>query len=760
MNVKLNTQLTIIIYTFKINIYLREEKMKTIALSSIAILAITISYGFAENVNLGDMSVTATKIEQAITDSPAAVTVISKKKIEQRNVSRATDALALVPSLSLSSAQDGQMSQGTGSGNFTLRGMNSSRTAVLIDGMPMTDGFSSKVDFRTIMTDDIQQVEVVPGAFSSLYGSNAIGGVINFITKEPGEPETTIRYKQGFGDASGKDIYLRHSSKSKNGLGIVIGYGHQDRDGYVNEFVTKIPSATLVGTTPATGGILTTTSAGIPTYIVGDKGLTSWKQDNANLKLSYDISDNSKIYGGVAYNTYTTKQNGYNSYLVDAAGDPIISNASLSIDGSNKISLLETDFAASNPQKQGDLRLNIGYEGLIADDYKVKFEVGKKDTHNWYNLRTTGTFYDGLGVNDSSPSTAIDGLAQISFPIGSKNYVVAGLNQRNTELNREVYNLSNWRDEDTKTTLSEGVDGSSNMSSMFIQDEITILDNLKAYLGGRYDYWSTKGSNYKIGTGAYNNTFDERTDSAFSPKASIVYLPNKDITLRASAGKSFRAPDNYELYGTLYCCSKYYLSNPDLEPELATTYEFGAEWRPTQNIRTGFSIYQTNLKNMIYSKTLSATEVIKMNAGEASVKGLEIFGGIAINSWLNLDASYSLTNSKITENIADPSMVGNQIAQTPKNMWTLALSGKQGNLSGLIEAKYTDKVYGTESNVETVEGVYGSYDSYTVVNAKTSYDFTKNIKGSLAINNLLNTEAYKYYLLPSRNVTAELVLKF
>jgi iron complex outermembrane receptor protein len=83
--------------------------------------------------------------------------------------------------------------------------MDSSRTAVLVDGKSMTDGFSSKVDFRTIMADDVEKIEVVPGAFSSLYGSNAIGGVINIITKEPTKPETTIKYKRGFGDASGND---------------------------------------------------------------------------------------------------------------------------------------------------------------------------------------------------------------------------------------------------------------------------------------------------------------------------------------------------------------------------------------------------------------------------------------------------------------------------------------------------------------------------------------------------------------------------
>ena len=144
---------------------------------------------------LDGMSVTATRTATNNAESPAAVTVITTKEIDERNVSRITDALNLVPSLSMSMALNGQMSQGTGAGGFTLRGMNASRTAVLVDGMSVVDGYSSKVDFRSMFVEDVERVEVVRGASSSLYGSNAIGGVINIITKQPSKPETTVKYK-------------------------------------------------------------------------------------------------------------------------------------------------------------------------------------------------------------------------------------------------------------------------------------------------------------------------------------------------------------------------------------------------------------------------------------------------------------------------------------------------------------------------------------------------------------------------------------
>jgi len=732
-------------------------KINGIGLSIVAAATI-LNTLHADSVDIGEVSVTATKTEKLTSESPASVSIISNKDLEQKNVSRVTDALQTVPSLNMSAGPfNGQMSQGVGGGTFTFRGMDSSRTAVLIDGKSMTDGFSSKVDFRTILVDDVEKIEVVPGAFSSLYGSNAIGGVINIITKEPTKPETTIKYKRGFGDASGNDYSIYHRNKSENGIGVVLGYGHQERDGYENEFVTKTPSGTG-GTTAVTGGVATTNNSGTPTFIIGDKGKSSWKQDNVVVKINYDLDEYSKVYGGVAYNTYETKQEGYNSYLRDASGNIVSSATDLTFDNTTKFSLKETDFASSTPLEQGDLRKHIGYEGLIYNNYDVKLEISHIDRTSWYNLRTTGAFSDGGGKNNSSPSETLDILAQVEFELNSYNNIVMGLSQRNTELNREVYNLSNWRNENSKTTLEETVDGKSSNSSVFIQDEISIGESFVVYAGGRYDNWTTEGSNYKVGV--YDDTFTKRTDSAFSPKLSVVYLPTKDITLRASAGNSFRAPDNYQLYGTLYCCSTYYLSNPDLKPETATSYELGAEWRVNPKFKTGISLYQTTLKDMIFNKTIDATHTKANNAGEAQVRGLELTVNSSLNDWMDLDLSYSKTDSEMLKNDAAPATVGNKLAYTPEMMWSAVLSGKYEKWSGLIEVKHTGKSFNNIENTQTVEGVFGATDSFTMTNMKVGYQIGDNVKFNLAINNVTDEEVYQYYLLPGRNATAELVLKF
>lgn len=714
----------------------------------------------ADSTELKDVVISATKTEVEVSEAPAAVRLISQDDIESKNVSSIGDAMTSVPGLSLAAPQLGQMGKGVGAGSFTFRGMDSSRTAVLVDGQSLTDGFSSKVDFRTIMIDDVERIEVVPGAFSSLYGSHAMGGVINVITKESDEPETTLTVRKGFGDASGEDIDFYHREKMDNGIGVVFGIGQKNRDGYENEFVVKTPSSTTAGIVPVTGAIPTQRTSGSDAFIVGDKGQTEWTQNNATLKLDYDIDRNSQLYGGISYSAFETEQQNYNNYLRDENGDPILGSG-LSIDGSNSLSLAESDFVASTPLHQSEVRSFIGYKTLIDGNYDVKLELSKLDRDTWYNSKGYPvTFYDGPGKYNASPNGSIDGLAQVSFELSEKHYVVTGLSARSSYLDREVWTLSNYRNENSKDELIEGVEGDSQSYAFFIQDEITVSDKLTVYAGGRYDYWSTEGSNYKTDSGAYENDFASRSDSAFSPKLSAVYKLNPDVVLRASAGRSFRTPDNYELYGTLFCCGKYYLSNPELKPETATTYEVGGDWVLNNRVKLGATAYHTTIEDMIFGKVLSATEVQKDNAGKARVKGLELTTMAQLTDWLDLSLNYSIIDSEMLENDADPSTEGNVLARTPDYTWSAILNARQGDWSGMLQTRYIGKKQSSESNTGEVWGVYGSHGDYQMTDMKVAYQWSKQTKISLAVNNLFDVEAYEYYLLPGRNATLEMKVSF
>ena len=78
----------------------------------------------------------------------------------------------------------------------------------------------------------------------------------------------------------------------------------------------------------------------------------------------------------------------------------------------------------------------------------------------------------------------------------------------------------------------------------------------------------------------------------------------------------------------------------------------------------------------------------------------------------------------------------------------------------MLSASCSIKVFATAQNTDTAEGVPGSYAAHTMGNAKGGYAFSRMVKGSVAINNLLDKKAYSFFLLPGRNVTAEVDFSF
>jgi iron complex outermembrane recepter protein len=125
-------------------------------------------------------------------------------------------------------------------------------------------------------------------------------------------------------------------------------------------------------------------------------------------------------------------------------------------------------------------------------------------------------------------------------------------------------------------------------------------------------------------------------------------------------------------------------------------------------------------------------------------------------SWLEMSTSLAFIESEMLENEADPASVGKRLIDSPKNIFNLLFTAHQGPWSGTLSAYYYSKIYSTAQNTDTVEGVPGAYDPRTLVNAKIMYAFSKEIKGHVAINNVLDEKSYSFFLNPGRSLMAGL----
>ena len=714
-----------------------------------------------KEVTLGEVVVTATRTSASLSAAPAAVTVVNARNIETKNASRLGDVLDQVPSLYLRGGALGQ-SQGTiGTSGMSLRGIDQTRTLILLDGQPIQDAGSGKVNWRVPLIEDVARIEVVPGAFSALYGSNAIGGVVNIITKQPDKREFTAKIKKSWSDASGEDASLYFRDRMDNGLGIVAGLGYQSRDSYINDFVVRSPVAGAPGTA-VTGAQATATTAGAQAYIVGDKGVAPWRQINATTKISYDLSGVGKLFGGIAYSETDLGYTMFNTYLRNATTGAPVSAGTLAING-RRVTLSESNFVNNSPLHESTARYFAGFEGAVGNGYLLKIDLAQIERqYRFVNANTASTWGAGTGTQTNAPNSGTDGTAQLSFPVGDRHFIVSGISLHNEKVDGTTYTLSNWRDPATRTGIADGYSGDSTTASLFAQDEISVVDKLKVYIGGRFDNWQTKGNYYKNTAPASAVTYASRSASSFNSKLSAVYQAAAPVTLRASFGQSFRAPTNNDLYSYANIFGITSIGDPDLKPERGNTWEIGGEWRVSDKFKANATYYQTILKDLITNFRLSNVPIVskRINAGKAKIDGIELAAEAGLTNWLTLNASYAYIGSEMLENSVDPLSVGKRLIDSPKNIVHMGVTAQQGPWTGILNASYSSKVFSTAQNTDTAEGVPGSYDAHTMVNAKVGYAFSRMVKGSVAINNLLDKKAYSFFLLPGRNVTAEMDFSF
>lgn len=166
----------------------RKSKIALLSLSIMTALSMQ-AYAEEEPFQLSEVVVTATRTERTIKDTPASVEVITRKDMETMGADSVVAALKLAMNINLSEA-------GMTGNQVSVRGMNTNQSLILIDGRRMAgEDTSTTMNFyelNRININNVERIEIVRGPVSSLYGSDALGGVINIITRKPEKPETTI----------------------------------------------------------------------------------------------------------------------------------------------------------------------------------------------------------------------------------------------------------------------------------------------------------------------------------------------------------------------------------------------------------------------------------------------------------------------------------------------------------------------------------------------------------------------------------------
>lgn len=721
-----------------------------------AILATFSSHSSAQEqstTNLPEVVVTATRTAHAANETPGATYVITRKAMEARNLTGIDNAVNTIPGV-FNRRGKGLMDTQTA---ITLRGMpDQKRTLVMQDGMPMNDGYTGAVDFGGLVADDYQRVEVALGAAASLYGNNAMGGVVNLVTRMPEKREFSFRL--GYGDGLGTDRAMQNlirgyasvGDKLDNGLRLFASIGGTRTNGFLTDLNTQTsrPSAGLTGWSPSTS------NTGATKYNIGARGENRWEDKHAALRASFDLPEQGQVRFAYQRNRYQYSYGHPKTDLRNAAGAEVWSYGTV-----REASYLGGAGESIRDLYQSSLETALG-------SARLKLNAGVSNTGtNWYITPTNGATTlrsGGPGTLSSTPSRLANIDGQVTFFPTANQVLIVGASWRSEKADTMEKALSDWRSEGTAAATTYAAGGKTRTLGLFVQDEIALTDQLTGTAGLRWDNWqSSDGYANVVGAAGYPQAYATRSANSFSPKFGLVYRWSPNTTLRTSLGRAFRAPTVYELYRTWLSSSGVtYQGNPNLKPETATTWDVGGDFQPWQGAELKATLYFNRLRDMVYRRTVTATLQDYINAGRAQGKGLELDLRQKLPANWMLLAGLALNQTRILENTASPASVDKHFIQVPKQTANLGAEWAQGRWSFSGMARYVSKRYSNDANTDKVSGVPGSYDAYTTLDFKAAYRIDKHLKFSFFIDNALNKEYFASYRAPGRSYFLELSGQF
>jgi len=356
-------------------------KVNGISLSLIA-AATFLNVANADSIDLGDVSVTATKTERKVADVPASINIVTQKDIENSVASNANEILKNVAGVNIRNSM-GLMSTST-TNKLYMRGFGGTdaRSLVLLDGVPLNDAYGGAVEWTQIPMDSIKRIEVVKGSGSSLYGSNAMGGVINIITKKPQKQQTNINLSYG---SMNTKIGSISTSGKKGKFGYYLSGQFTDSDGYIADLESNQKDNTI------------------------KRGV---EKANANLKFTYDIDDSSDV--GVLYNYMDRKTTG----ILDIPG-------------------------GYNPYKNSMSTAQINYSKFFENSSDMKVTIYNKMGENSYDsLVYHATNPTEIKYQDEGETSDYGATLQYTLPLGN-HIITTGLEGKKSSAEKIDTYLSN-----------------------------------------------------------------------------------------------------------------------------------------------------------------------------------------------------------------------------------------------------------------------------------------------------------------------------
>ena len=216
--------------------------------------------------------VTGTRTQTELHESPVSTSILTRTELDMRDTRTLDQGLGLVEGLySLRSKGSQDTLTGVGMRGFDARGSDQTRVLILLDGQPLNDAYTGSVFWATLPVTEVERVEVARGPFSSLYGGNAMGGVVNILTRPVDQRH--IEVDGQYGTYRSAEYAVRYSERFWKKLGVAVSYQRQQYGGYSTNDIFASATAVNSATAPLISPpVFMPTTTGGSHYVVGQQG--------------------------------------------------------------------------------------------------------------------------------------------------------------------------------------------------------------------------------------------------------------------------------------------------------------------------------------------------------------------------------------------------------------------------------------------------------------------------------------------------------
>jgi len=692
--------------------------MKKLSLSLSAALLLSSSAYAAEELEGIKVVSIATKTEKNVDGVAATVQVITQKEIEQLGADNLKDILQKTAGLVVQYGTFPSASSKS-KASISIRGMSANGTLFLLDGRRLAGEVANPYDLDRIPASIIERIEIVKGPMSSLYGADAVGGVINIITKRPTkdlEVDANARYGVSE-EGEAQTLNLGLSVQGKKDAFAYSAYASM----ITTDPYTQSENADVWA--PAPGGTKSKPSnaAGFPAATVTaikkiqDNYLTdvTYREDSTiytlGSRLAYDITPDLVL--GFDVNYFSEERDG--SYV----GYFHPSNIQNPSDATKNLPMYNVPVNSKDENSRLDLSLDLRYQAtedltLTTRIYSSQYEKSNSTTaQNWADMGYTSEAASAQNGMDAEVDLKVADISA-TYLLTENHLITAGAEYREEARKASVF-----------TNSSDLTEEKVDYQSLYIQDEWSATEKLSVILGARYDAISTADNKptFRIG-GVY--AFDE--------------LAN----LRANFAQGYRTPDLRELYINKQTPNGLQIGSEvlgyDLKPESVNAYELGLAGH-NEKFNYDVVVYYNQVSNMIdqVTSTYNGNAVYTFeNIANANTYGMELT--LAYDILKNLNANLYWSELR-TENESTKQALEYQ----PESMVRVSLNYKPiktlslGAIATYVGSQYYTKVINLGAPTET--SVPDSLtDAYTLIDFNVDYKLSKMFGLYGGINNVAN----------------------